>query len=59
MQPLCVSRERFGMLASLVLMGLVVLIQAGGGPSGGDVRAIAMDPVNSDTVYAGTEGGAK
>ncbi len=28
-----------------------------GGPEGGDIKTIAVDPTNSDTVYAGTTGG--
>ncbi|MBI4699381.1 MAG: hypothetical protein HY758_10900, partial [Nitrospirae bacterium] len=27
------------------------------GPDGGDVRALAIDPVNTSTIYAGTYGG--
>ena len=40
-------------IVSLGLCAIAFLILK----SGGGVRAIAMDPVNSDTVYAGTEGG--
>ena len=33
------------------------LIEAGGGPTGGSITSIAVDPANSSTVYAGTDGG--
>ncbi|MBI4464983.1 MAG: hypothetical protein HY647_09790 [Acidobacteria bacterium] len=32
-------------------------IQAGGGPVGGFITSMAIDPANSATVYAGTDGG--
>lgn len=34
-----------------------VNIWTGIGPEGGDIRCLAVDPQNSQTVYAGTEGG--
>ncbi len=47
--------------AWLALCGLLVLSPAlhaqvhGAGPAGGVVRAVALDPVNEDVVYVGTE----
>jgi len=49
----------FWVLAGFV--GLSAAVPAsyaqGGGPPGGNVRALALDPVRADTLYAGTGGG--
>ena len=36
---------KFVLLASLIFLGLVASVQAGGGPPGGNVLAIAIDPI--------------
>ena len=51
-------RAKFGLLALLLVMGLVAQAQAGGGLFGGQIEAIAIDPINTTTVYTGTASGA-
>src|SRR5262245_64780159 len=57
-------RSRRAGVGLWVLLSLGVLGTAmqdgyaqGGGPPGGFVRVLALDPVNSNTLYAGTDGG--
>ena len=56
-----VLRTSFGQLFLLSFLGLVALVQPGhsqgGGPPGGHIRTLAIDPVNTDTVYAGIDRG--
>ncbi len=61
MNPQGNSSATFGQLYLFILLGLVILVQPGQGQgsglAGGEVQSIAIDPVNTGTVYAGTENG--
>jgi len=50
-----------GLLLSLVLQTLPVMTgttwQQIGGPTGGQVNSLAIDPINSQIIYVGTYGG--
>jgi photosystem II stability/assembly factor-like uncharacterized protein len=54
MKPWSISSTGFGLAVALILLGLAVSAQAGGGPPGVDVRAIAIDPLSPGILYAAT-----
>ena len=53
------QQAAFWALAAALALGTTIQngYAQGGGPPGGDVRALAIDPSNPATLYAGTNGG--